>query len=130
MILGFCRSSGVIERMIASTRARSRSSMLTSRKAEPAPGSIARMSLSGPIRFSIWNCSRKSSSVNWPFSILRAAFSASCFVEVLLSLFDEAEHVAHAEDPARHPIRVEGLESLEAFPESGELDRHAGDFPH
>ena len=30
-------------------------------------------------------------------------------VRLPLHLLDQAEHVAHAEDPRRHPVRVEGL---------------------
>ena len=49
-------------------------------------------------------------------------------VEGLLGLFDERQHVAHAENPPRHPIGMERLEVVEALAETGELDRDAGDL--
>ncbi len=55
MILGFRRSAGVIDWMIASTFLRSRSSTSTSPRSDPDPGSIARMSERGPIDFIAWN---------------------------------------------------------------------------
>ncbi|CAB4858711.1 unannotated protein [freshwater metagenome] len=49
-------------------------------------------------------------------------------VEGLLGLFDEAEHVAHAEDPARHAIGVELLEGVQFLAGAGEGDRSADDL--
>ena len=51
-------------------------------------------------------------------------------VERLLGLLDEAEHVAHAEDPARHAVGIEGLEVLELLTDTDEEDRAAGDLLH
>src|SRR4051812_11187129 len=48
-------------------------------------------------------------------------------VDRALGLFDEAEHVAHAEDPLRHAVRVEALEIGQLLARGGEHDRLAGD---
>jgi hypothetical protein len=45
-----------------------------------------------------------------------------------LRLLDEREHVAHAEDAARHAVGVEGLEVLELLAGTGEEDRLADHF--
>ena len=39
-----------------------------------------------------------------------------------LGLFDEREHVAHAENAARHAVGVEHLDGVELFADAGELD--------
>ena len=49
---------------------------------------------------------------------------------MLFGLFDEAEHVAHAQDAARHPVRVEDVEVFEFLAGGGEHDRPAGDLTH
>ena len=51
-------------------------------------------------------------------------------VEDLLGLLDEAQHVAHAEDAAGHPVGVEDVEVLELLAGGREQDRHAGDLAH
>jgi hypothetical protein len=51
-------------------------------------------------------------------------------VERLLGLLDQGEHVAHAEDPAGHPVRVEDVEVLQLLAGGGEEDRLAGDLPY
>src|SRR3990170_8789305 len=43
-----------------------------------------------------------------------------------LGLLDQRQHIAHAEDPRRHPIRVEVLELIEFLADGDELDRLAG----
>ena len=48
-------------------------------------------------------------------------------VERLLGLLDEAQHVAHAEDAARHAVGVEDVEVVELLAGAGELDGLAGD---
>ena len=48
-------------------------------------------------------------------------------IEGLLCLFDQREHVAHAEDAGGHAVRVEGLDVAELFARADELDRLAGD---
>src|SRR3954449_7340946 len=48
-------------------------------------------------------------------------------LELLLGLLDERHDVAHAEDPLRHPLRVEALELVELLAHAGEQDRLAGD---
>ena len=51
-------------------------------------------------------------------------------VEVLFGLLDQAEHVAHAEDAAGHPVGMEDVEVLELLAGGREQDRHAGDLAH
>src|SRR3954469_15084864 len=48
-------------------------------------------------------------------------------LELLLGLLDERHDIAHAEDPLRHPLRVEALELVELLPHAGEQDRLARD---
>ena len=40
------------------------------------------------------------------------------------------QHVAHAEDPAGHPVGMEDVEVLELLAGGREQDRHAGDLAH
>ena len=61
---------------------------------------------------------------------LRGRFLGPFGVEHLLGLLDEREHVAHAQDAARHPVRVEDVEVLELLTARREQDRHAGDLSH
>ena len=56
--------------------------------------------------------------------------SVSSVVEGRLGLLDEREHVAHAEDAARHAVGVERLEVVELLAGTGEEDRLADDFLH
>ena len=51
-------------------------------------------------------------------------------VDRRLGLLDQGEHVAHAEDPRRHPLGVELLELVELLPDRDVLDRLAGDRSH
>ena len=44
-----------------------------------------------------------------------------------LGLLDQRQHVAHPEDPRRHPIGVEHLELVELLADRGKLDGLAGD---
>ena len=48
-------------------------------------------------------------------------------VEGLLGLFDQREHVAHAENTRSHALRVERLDHIELFAGADELDGLAGD---
>ena len=48
-------------------------------------------------------------------------------VEGLLGLLDQREHVAHAQNPARHPVRMEHVEVRQRLAIGGEHDRTAGD---
>ena len=84
----------------------------------------------GPILRIISICSRKSSRVSSPEPILAAASSAFCCIEDLLGLLDQAQHVAHAQDAAGHPVGVEDVEVLELLAGRREQDRHAGDLAH
>ena len=43
----------------------------------------------------------------------------------LLGFLHQGEHIAHAEDAAGHPFRVEGLEGLHLFAGADEFDRRA-----
>src|SRR5439155_26703856 len=49
-------------------------------------------------------------------------------LEGLLGLLDQSEYVAHAEDPRRHPLRVEDVEVLELLARGGEQDRSTGEL--
>src|SRR5690606_34976285 len=49
-------------------------------------------------------------------------------IDLLLHLLDEADHVAHAEDPRREPLRNERLQRIQLLAGADELDRHAGDL--
>ena len=51
-------------------------------------------------------------------------------LERLLGLLDQGEHVAHAEDPARHAVGVELLEGVELLAGGRERDRAADDLFH
>src|SRR3954452_12107750 len=48
-------------------------------------------------------------------------------LELLLGLLDERHDIAHAEDPLRHPLRVEALELVELLAHAREQDRLARD---
>ncbi len=48
-------------------------------------------------------------------------------VELLMRLFDQGEHVAHAEDAAGHAVGMEFLEVIQVLAGADEFDRHAGD---
>ena len=52
------------------------------------------------------------------------------FVHGQRRFFDEANDVAHAQDPARETIGHEELELIELFPHPGELDWSLRDFAH
>ena len=44
-------------------------------------------------------------------------------LHLLLGLFHQGEHIAHAQDSTGHPLRMEGLEGLHLFAGADELDR-------
>ena len=96
----------------------------------PAPGSMPSRLPIGPILRMASICSRKSSSVSSPRADLGGGVLGLLGVEDLLGLLDEAEHVAHAEDAAGHPVGVEDVEVLELLAGGREQDRHAGDLAH
>ena len=48
------------------------------------------------------------------------------FIIVLLGLFNKGQHIAHAEDPAGHPIRMERLNHIQLFAGAYKFDRLAG----
>ena len=48
----------------------------------------------------------------------------------LLRLLDQRDDVAHAQDPARDPLRFEGLDGVHLLAEADEADRLAGDRAH
>ena len=125
---GWRARAGVIERMIASTRSSSPSSTSAffSCFIAPIPGSIPIRPLSGPILRTWRICWRKSSSVNWSrFEFLLQVLGLA-LVDLLLGFLDQAEHVAHAEDPRGHAVGVEALEGLQLLAGRGEEDRLAG----
>ena len=129
--VGLARSAGVIERMIASSRSSSRSSMFTWRScfiALPIPGIIPSTFRSGPI---VPHLAHLLEEV-----LERELLLADLALEVLgllsasetSSAFSISEqHVAHAEDPRRHPLRVEALELVEPLAGRRVEDRLAGD---
>src|SRR5258708_6023022 len=51
-------------------------------------------------------------------------------VDRLARLFDEREHVAHAEDARGHALGVKGLQAVRLLAHAGELDRLSRDLPH
>ena len=51
-------------------------------------------------------------------------------VDLVRRLFDQAHHVAHAENPPGDPLGVEVLEPVELLAGADELDRLAGHRPH
>ncbi|CKR91769.1 Uncharacterised protein [Mycobacterium tuberculosis] len=51
-------------------------------------------------------------------------------IEDLLGLFDQAQHIAHAQDATGHPVRVEDVEVLQLLPGGGEKDWNTGHFAH
>ena len=130
MILGLSRSAGVIEWMIASIRSTSFSSMLLIWSLiSPIPGSMPKILDSGPILRTICICCRKSASPKSLPSLdgqLGRGLGRLVGVEGLLGLLDQGEHVAHAEDPAGHPVGMEDVEVLQRLAVGGEHDRPAG----
>src|SRR6266542_1380982 len=74
---GLARSARVMEWMIASTRARSRSSTSIPLSSRLMPGSMPRTWFSGPIFLTCWSCCRKSSSVKEASRSLRSICAAS-----------------------------------------------------
>ena len=81
--------------------------------------------MSGPI-FLIWRSwSRKSSRVNRPALEPFHGLAGDILVVFALGLLDEAEHVAHPEDPAGEPVRMEDLEIGDALSGGQEGDRSA-----
>ncbi|BDB43582.1 hypothetical protein IWGMT90018_40280 [Mycobacterium kiyosense] len=75
-------------------------------------------------------CSRKSSRGELAGPDLGGGRLGLLGVEDLLGLFDQAQHVAHAQNAAGHPVRVEDVEVFELLPGGGEKDWHTGDFTH
>ena len=117
--------------MIASIRPSSRSSISAfSELLGHARQHPERRSGAGPSCCTCCIWSRKSSSVNCPLRSFSSAFAASLLVEGRLGLLDEREHVAHAEDAARHAVGVERLEVVELLAGAGEEDRLADHLLH
>ncbi len=50
-------------------------------------------------------------------------------IEGFLSLFDEAQQVAHIQNPRRHPVGMEPLKVVQALPGRGEQHRNPGNAP-
>ena len=114
---------------MAVTRVRAFSSTLSGcLRALKAPpfGSRSSRPSRGPIFFIEASWSRRSSSVNSPRGRLRGELLRRLGVDRRLDLLDEGEHVAEAEDPGRHPVRMERLEVLGLLADPDELDRLAG----
>ena len=130
---GFCRSTLVIEEMIASWRG----TTLSSRPAAascffilPTPGIMPRMPDMPPI-FCIWRSwSARSSRSNSPFFILRGGGLRLLRVDVLGRALDEADDVAHAEDAVGDAAGMEILQRVHLLAGADQLDRPAGDGAH
>ena len=58
---------------------------------------------------------------------LRRGLLGLLLVEGVLGALDEGQDVAHAEDPAREAVRVEGLQGVGLLAGPEELDREPGD---
>ena len=103
---------GVIEMTIASTSsARARRCRRPSAKSRPRDQlqhTLERAHLHGLMR-----CRRKSSNVNFPLRIPRPPSPAARLPRRPARPSPRREHVAHAEDPRRHPVGVEVLELVE-----------------
>ena len=73
---------------------------------------------------------RKSSSGELPLHEAIGALGHLVGVHGALGLFDQAEHVPHAQDAVGHAVRVEQVEVGEALTGAGEGDRLAHDTLH
>ena len=109
MIPGLARSGGVIERMIASVRSSSRSSMLAffSCFIAPMPGIIPRMP---DERAHFADLAHLGEEVLERELVLFEFFLelfGGLLVDLRFGFLDQGEDVAHAEDPLRHPVRME-----------------------
>ena len=128
MIFGLRRSSGVMDRTIASARSRSLSlTCSSSSRYRPAPGSMPSRFPIGPSLRTMDSCSTKSSRVKpSPEASRPASVRGLVGVERLLRLLDQGEHVTQVEDPRRHPVRMEHVEVLELLARGREHDRAPG----
>ena len=94
------------------------------------PGMRRRIPPSEPI-FCTWcSCSKKSSRVKRPDMQPVGRAGHDVLVHGPLGLLDQREHVAHAEDPVGHAVRVEQVEVAELLPRRREDDRAAHHLLH
>ena len=123
MMSGSARSARVIERMIASMRPTSLSSISTSRTSFGMPGSMPMMLESGPIFLMALHLFEEVVERERAFHQALRGHLGLLGVEGLLGLLDERQHVAHAEDAAGQAVGVEQVEVLELLAGRGEGDR-------
>ena len=81
----------------------------------------------GPSFFTCAICAMKSSSVNFPFSILAWSLAGLLLVELLHRLVHQADDVAHAQDALGHALGAELFQRVELLADAQELHRLAGD---
>ena len=124
IIVGFLRSSGVIDSTIASTcfmRFGSRFACLSI--FEFTPGSIFRMPSIGP-SFCIWRMAVSMSFRSMPsLRTFFSSFFASASSNARLRLLDERDDVAHLQNATGHALGMELLERVRLFADTDVLDR-------
>ena len=130
MIFGSARSAGVMPRMIACSLSSWRSSTCASWSfIWFAPGSMPRMLPIGPILRIGEHLLEEVLQRQLAGADLGRGLGRLLGVEGLLGLLDQGEQVAHPEDAAGHPVRVEDVEVGELLAVGREQDRLAGDLP-
>jgi len=82
------------------------------------------------MRRMVLSWSAKSSSVNSFFLELALKFLGFALIVILLGLFDQAQHVTHAENPRSETVRMEHFEGVELLAHTTKQDRRARDGPH
>ena len=130
MTSGSRRSSGVIERMIASMRAISRSSISAFLISLGMPGQHPDHVLERAHLLDLLHLLEEVLERELALAQHLLGLRLLVLVEGRLGLLDEREHVAHAEDAARHAVGVERLELVELLAGTREQDRLADDFLH
>ena len=128
MITGVARSSGVIERMIASIGLRSSSSILAPLSSLGMPGHHPHQVAERAHLLDLLHLFEEVVEGELPLHQLRGGLFGLVGFEGLFGLLDQGEHVAHAEDASRHPVGVELLELGELLAGGGEGDRAADDL--
>ncbi len=61
---------------------------------------------------------------------LLGQFIGFILVQLAFCFFHQAQHIAHAENPGRYPIRIEGFQGIRLFAHTDEFDGFAGNMPH
>ena len=125
---GSPRSAAVIERMMASTRPSSRSSISALRTSLGTPGIIATSPDERAHLLDLLHLVEEVVEGELPLEQLGGGLLGLVLLEDLLGLLDEGEHVAHAEDAPGQAIGVEQVEVVELLAGGGEGDGPAHDL--